>query len=143
MNISGQLIVVLILAFVALACVCVIVWMRRSIKHSGHETVFKDGLVVSGNGVGYLRFAIAGLREITFNEIDSVELIPFFKFMLFGVLRFGSQARTLHGQQLFGDVLAIKLKHSEPTRYIFITPKDATIVYRQIKSRIEHERAVA
>lgn len=143
MNIPGQLILVLVFAFIALVCVCVIAWMRHFIRHSGNEKVFKDGLVVSESGVDYLRFAVAGLREVAYSEIESVELIPFFKFMLFGVLRFGSQARTLHGQQLFSDVLAIKLKNSDPARYIFIGPKDATTVYDQIKSRIEHETRVA
>jgi len=143
MNISTELLLVLGFAFIALNCVCVIAYMRYFIRHSGYETVFKEGLVVSENGVGYLRFAVAGLREVAFSEIDSVELIPGFKFLFLGVLRFGTQARTLHGQKMFGDVLAIKLKNTNPARYIFVAPNDVTSIYEQIKSRLEHERSVA
>jgi hypothetical protein len=143
MNISGQLIVVLVFAFIALVAVAVIAWMRYFIRWSGYKEVFKDGLVASESGVGYLRFAVAGLREVAYREIDSVELVPFYKFMLFGVFRYGSQARTLHGQQMFGDVLAIKLKHSDPARYIFVAPRDAATIYEQIKNKIQHETTVA
>jgi hypothetical protein len=139
---SGQLIVVLVLAFIALVAVAVIASMRYFIRRSGCEKVFKDGLVASESGVSYLRFAIAGLREVAYGEIDSVELIPFYKFMLFGVLRYGSQARIVHNLRLFGDVLAIKLKHSDPVRYIFIAPRNAAAVHEQIKAKIQNEPAV-
>jgi hypothetical protein len=142
MNIPGQLILVLVFAFIALVCVCVIALMRHFIRHLGYEKVFKDGLVVGDSGVGYLEFLVAGMREVPFSEIASVELIPSSKFMLFGMFRFGSQARALRGQ-LFGDVLAIRLKHTTPARYIFIALKDAAIVHDKIKSRIEHEARAA
>jgi len=60
MNIPSQLILVLIFAFIVLVSVCVIAFMRHFIRHSGYEKVFKDGLVVSDSGVGYLRFAVLG-----------------------------------------------------------------------------------
>jgi hypothetical protein len=143
MNILAQLI--LVFAFIALVCVCVIAWMRRFIRRSGYEKVFKDGLVVSDNGIEYLRFEIAGLREIAFSDIDSVELIPGIKFFFFGYLLFGKQARmmTVHGQKPFGDVLAIKLKRADSGRYVFITPENAETVYDQIKSKIGQETRVA
>jgi len=92
MNIPTPLILVLVFAFIAFACVSVIALLRHFIRHSGYEKVFSDGLVVSESGIGFLRFAVAGLREVAFSEIDSVELIPGFRFLILGVLRFGTQA---------------------------------------------------
>jgi hypothetical protein len=147
MNISDipvQVLLLLVFGGAVLVSVVAVALMRYFYRVSGHEQVYKNGIVITETGIEYLGFPFLGTRKKTFNEIDSVELSPYFKVAISALLlRYGLNTNRVP-PNFFGDILVIGFKHPNPVRYLFFcAPKDAVDIYEQLKSRIGHERRLS
>ena len=140
MDIPGQLIVLFVFAIAALASIGAVALMRHFIRSSGHEQVINNGIVVTDNGIEYPGFLFSGTRKKEYTEIDSIDLIPYYKFVFLNMMkRYGHWAsliRGMSGGNLLGDIVVIKIKNSEATKYLLFQPKDAAGIYEQLKKRI-------
>lgn len=142
-NLSGQVLLLLVFGIIAVTAVLAIAMIRYFYRVSGHERVYKDGIVVTESGIEYSAFPFT-VTQKTFNEIDSVELSPYLKVavsVLF--LHYGLNINRVP-PNLFGDILVIGFKRPNPFSYLFFSaPKNAADIYQQLKSRIENERGAA
>jgi hypothetical protein len=147
MNISDmptQWLLLLVFVVIALTAVIAVALMRYFYRVSGHEQVYKNGIVMTQGGIEYLGFLFTGTRKKAFDEIDSVELSPYFKVALSALFfRYGMNTNRVP-PNFFGNILVVGFKHPNPFRYLFFcAPKDAADIYEHIKSQIGHERRVA
>ena len=143
-DIPTKVLLLLLFVVIALAATLAVALMRFFYRVSGHERVYKNGIVMTEGGIEYLGFPFTGTRKKTFDEIDSVELSPYFKVAISALcFRYGLNTNRVP-PNFFGDILVIGFKHPNPFRYLFFcAPKDAAAIYEQIKSQIGHESRVA
>jgi hypothetical protein len=143
-NIPVKVLLLMVFGVIAVAAVLVITLIRYFYRVSGHEEVYKSGIVLTESGIGYLGFPFTGTRKRAFDEIDSVELSPYIKVAISVLLfRYGLNINRMP-PNFFGNILVIGFKHPNPFRYLFFcAPKDAADLYEKLKNRIEHERRVA
>jgi hypothetical protein len=141
MDIPGPLVVLLVLVIPALATIGGIALMRRYIRSSGHEHVINNGIVVTDDGIEYPGFLLWGTRKKEYAEIDSIDLIPYYKFVFLNMRqRFGHWTeliRGMSGGSLLGDIVVIKIKNPEATKHLLFQPKDAAGIHEQLKNRIK------
>jgi hypothetical protein len=143
MNGSALLILLVVFGSAALVAVVTVALMRYSVRLSGHEQVFKNGIVMTDSGIEYLGFLYTGTRKAAYSEIDSVELSPYYKVAISALFfRYGISATKIP-PYFFGKILVIRLKHPNPIEYHFFTPRDAAGFFEQLTSRIKHEARVA
>ena len=74
-------IVIVVFGVPILLCLLVIWLVRHFYRVSGREQVYKNGIVLTGDGIEYLGLSLTGTCKKTFSEIDSVELISYFKYL--------------------------------------------------------------
>ena len=142
MNWPCQLVLILFLVFglPTIVGVCIVALVRRLYRASGHEQVYENGIMMTDTGIEYLGFLFTGTRKKSYEEIDSVQLIPYYKLLISKpFFRYGICTRWVRGVNshfLFGKILVIRLKHPNPIQCLFFTPKDAAVFYKHLKSRI-------
>ena len=143
-DIPTKVLLVLLFILIALAATVAVALIRFFYRVSGHERVYGNGIVMTEGGIEYLGFPFTGTRKKTFDEIDSVELSPYFKVAISALcFRYGLNTNRVP-LNLFGDILVVGFKDPNPFRYLFFcAPKDATDIYEQIKSKIRQESRVA
>jgi hypothetical protein len=144
MNISDiptQLLLLLVFGVITLVAVLTVVGMRYDYRKSGKEEVYKNGIVVTESGIEYLSL-FAHTRTKTFDEIDSVELSPYFKVAISTLLfRYGLNMSRVP-PNFFGHILVVELKN--PRKYLFFSaPKNATEICERLQSRIGHQTRAA
>ena len=144
-----MLILTIFLAAAALVAVITLAVFRSLARRFGMKQLFEDGAVLTEDGIEYLRFFMLGRAKATFDEIESVEVIPFYKAM-FSVLFFRPDfsVHTIR-TRLSSDFVHITLRRSPwwyelYFRHLLFTPAHAAEFVERLRSHLEkHGKTVA
>jgi hypothetical protein len=144
-----MLILATFLVAAALVAVLTLTTFRLLTRWCGTTQLFEDGAVLTDDGIEYLRFCLLGRAKATFDEIESVEFLPFGK-ALFPILffRYGYSLLIIR-TRLFSDCVLVAFRRSPRWfdlyfKYVLFTPKHPADFVEQLKSRLKrYERHVA
>src|SRR5208283_1331215 len=91
-------ITILLICFASAALIAVITVtvMRFFIRLSGRQQLVENGVVLTESGIEYFGFLYTGVRKTPFSEIQSVELVPYYKVLISSLfLRYGISTRRI------------------------------------------------
>jgi hypothetical protein len=136
-------------AAVALVAVLTLAVFRLLTRWCGTKQLIEDGVALTDDGIEYLRFYLLGKRRATFDEIESVEFLPFGK-ALFPILffRYGYSLHVIR-TRLFSDCVLIQFRKTPRWfelyfKYLLFTPRHPAEFAERLKSRlIRCDRPVA
>jgi hypothetical protein len=133
----GALILLMFLGGVALVAVVVTFLFRTIIHKLRLEGVVQEGIIMTESGLEFLRFFGFGKTRVKYADVESVELLPFYKGPIAALrLRYGMSARWI-GTRLFNQIVVIKLRGPRMFQYLLATPNDPSGFAQQLKTRIE------
>ena len=138
MDIPDKMIPWFLIGIATLVGLLVVALMRYFVRVSGHEQVFKDGLVMRESGIEYFGFFFTGTRRVPYSQIASVDLIPHYKYVLSRIVLIYGFSTQFICRRGFGKIVVIRFKQPNPIEYLFFTPSNAARFYEQLKSRIGH-----
>ena len=135
-------ILALFFAMLALATVFTLIAFRLLTRWCGTWHLIEDGVALTDDGIEYLRLYLLGKDTARFDEIESVEFLPYWKAQ-FPILlcRYGFSLHIIR-TRFFGDCVLVGLRKSPKWfelyfKYLLFTPKDpAEFVYR-LKERLK------
>ena len=140
-----MLILTIFFISIALVTVITVTAFRFLVRRSGIKDLIEDGVVLTEDGIEYLRPFLFGRGKIKFKEIESVNMVsyPASLLSLMFPVKYGySVHRPSHiSFRLFGDLVEIKIKktprwHEFHFQYLLFTPKNAAAFVEQLKRRL-------
>ena len=144
-----MLIFAIFLAAAALVAVITLTVFRFLARRCGMKQLFEDGAVLTEDGIEYLGFFMFGRSKVTFAEIESVEVIPFYKAM-FSILFFRPDFSVRNIRTRFSrDFVHVTLRriprwYELYFHHLLFTPAHPAEFVERLRSRLEkHEKPVA
>jgi len=133
---SGTIILLLFLGSIVVVALITMVVLRYFFCLLKLEQVVREGVVMTESGLEILRFFGIGKTNISYSDVESVELLPFYRGPIVIFLwRYGFSARWI-GTRLFHKIVVIKLRGPRLFKYLISTPKDGDAFVDQLKARI-------
>jgi hypothetical protein len=127
---------------VALIAVFTLTVFRLLTRWCGTKQLIEDGVALTEDGIEYLRFYLLGKGRAAFDEIESVEFLPFGK-ALFPILffRYGYSLYIIR-TRLFSDCVLIQFRKSPRWfelyfKYLLFTPRHPAEFAERLKSRLK------
>lgn len=106
------------------------------------EDMVNEGIVLTENGIEFPRFGIMGVSKANYEDIESVELVPFPKSLTLRLRYSPSVISTPSGRWKFSlGTVVIKFKPPYAFQYHLFTPTDPAQLVKELKSRID-KRAI-
>jgi hypothetical protein len=134
---SGALILLMFVGSVTLVAAIAVTLFRFVTRWLGLKQVVEEGVVMTENGLEVLRFFGIGKMNVSYADVESVELLPHFRGPLATLLfRYKMSARWI-GTRLFHEIVVIKLRGPRLFKYLLSTPKNGPAFVEQLKSRVE------
>jgi hypothetical protein len=134
MNSDALIMLVLLVAGVAILTTLVIGLFLYLCKVRGVLQVFREGVVMTDNGIEYAGLMWMCKLHASYNDVKSVKLLPYhvayFSFISFRYI----PCRWLC-KRLFSDVVIIELNDSKKYKYILFTPADCADFIEKIRRR--------
>jgi hypothetical protein len=131
---------ILLIAFVSVALVAVIaVTVLRFVSRKlGIEKLVQDGVIMTASGIEFPRFVLMGRSKASYDEIESVEFVPFPKNLLLR-MRYGSSVSARVGAGSCRGTVVVKLRSPRilQSQYHLFEPGDPVAFAKELKSRIE------
>jgi hypothetical protein len=130
-----MIILLILFGSIALVAVITVATMRFLARKFGVTDLANNGIRMTKDGIEYLGFLFC-IRRSAFNEIQSVELVPYYKVFVSTLLfRYGLYVGKVP-PNFSGKIVVVRLKRANPLEYLFFTPKDAANFVEQLKQRI-------
>jgi hypothetical protein len=137
MNSSGAFILLVSFVSVAVVALLTITVFRFVIRKLGIKELVEEGIVLTESGIEFPRFMYLGRCKASYQQIESVELVPFPKNLTLR-LRYGTLVSS--GAARWNpclDTIVIKLKPPCFIECHIVTPSNPTALFERIKSRME------
>jgi len=129
------------LGSVALVTVITLVSFRLLTRSLGLKQLVEEGIVLTEDGVELPRFLWMGKMKVSYTDVETVELLPWYKGLISILLfRYGFSVRSIC-TRFFHEIVVIKLKGARVFEYLLVTPKNAQAFVEQLKFRMKQSRA--
>jgi len=129
----------IILGIIVVAVVTVAVF-RYATRSLDTKELVTEGIRLLEGGLEIPRYFWLGKRLISYRDVETIELMPWYKVALqVPLLRYGIAVNSI-STRLFHDTVAIKLKGPGVSETVLVTPEDAGSFMEQLKRRVQESK---
>lgn len=140
---NSGIILLVILGALVLMGVGIVAVFRFVTRKLGIKELVDEGVLLTDSGIEFPRFPFMRRGRARYDEIESVELVPFPQNLLLR-MRYGpSVASNVSAQWLglFREAVVVKLRPPRLIQYYMFTPSDPVALANELKSRIQRGRS--
>jgi hypothetical protein len=131
----------LIILFFVIAAVAALFGFRYITRLFGAQKLVAEGIELTDAGIEIPHYLWLGKRLVSYRDVQSVELLPWYKVVLgYPLLRYGIAVSSFP-TRLVRDALAITLKGPDVSETVLVTPKDAAQVAEELKRRVQESKS--
>jgi hypothetical protein len=135
---SGAYVLLVLAAGAAFIAVAAIFLLRLVIRKLGIKELVDEGIVLTENGIEFPRFFFISRARVGYDEIESVELVPFPN-KLFLRFKYGPSVSSMPSAAwsgFFRDTVVIKFKSPHFIQYRLFTPSKPEVLVEKLRSKI-------